>query len=173
MDPLTLVDALCGIKRVGWLQRGVENAETVCQHSLLAAVLAGEIAAELRGMGVPVDPAYAVALAALHDLAEAELGHPGNGVRSAVAWAELEEEVFSRLYPALADLFRQYRRGEGALGVLVSFADKLATLLRACRYKERGYPTEDLIEAFVERLSKYPEPYPAILRKYLGYCGRK
>ncbi|MBP1449621.1 MAG: hypothetical protein JZD41_06405 [Thermoproteus sp.] len=112
-------------------------------------------------------------IVALHDLAEAELGHPGNGVRSAVAWAELEEEVFSRLYPALADLFRQYRRGEGPLGVLVSFADKLATLLRACRYKERGYPTEDLIEAFVERLSKYPEPYPAILRRYLGYCGRR
>ncbi|MEL9990465.1 MAG: HD family hydrolase [Thermoproteus sp.] len=171
MDLVDVVDTLCGIRRVGWLQRGVENAETVCQHSLLVALLAGEIAAELREAGRDVDPAYAVAAAVIHDLAEAELGHPGNGVRSAVDWEGLELDAMRRLYPHLYGLFEAYRSSKGELGTLVSFADKLATLIRACRYAKRGYDTKDLIDAFRRRLSRYPEPYPQLLERYLArYC---
>lgn len=171
MDLATIVDVLCNVKRIGWLQRGVENAETVCQHSFLAALLAGEIAAELKARGVDVDPAQAVAAAVVHDLAEAELGHPGNGVRSSVDWSSLELEAMKRLYPHLYSLFEQYRKAEGALGVLVSFADKLATLIRACRYAELGYRTGDLIEVFRRKLSGFPPPYPEILERYISrYC---
>ncbi len=171
MDLVAVVDTLCNIKRIGWLQRGIENAETVCQHSLLAALLAGEIAAELKARGYGVDPAQAIAVAAIHDLAEAELGHPGNGVRSSVDWGSLELDAMRRLYPHLYGLFEQYRRAEGDLGVLVSFADKLATLIRACKYAELGYKTEDLIEAFLRRLSGFPPPYPEILGEFLSrYC---
>ncbi|MFB6490351.1 MAG: HD domain-containing protein [Thermoproteus sp. AZ2] len=171
MDLLTAVDALCGIRRIGWLQRGVQDAESVCQHSVLAALLAGEIAAKLSGLGIAVDPAYAVAAALLHDLPEAELGHPSNGVREGVDWAKLEEEAFKHLYPHLYDLFSQYRRRSTDLGLLVSFADKLATLIRACAYRRRGYPTDDLIEAFKKRLGEYPDPYPELLEEYVKkYC---
>ncbi len=171
MDLVSVVDTLCNIKRIGWLQRGVEAAETVCQHAFLAALLAGEIAAELRSRGEDVDVAKAVAAAAIHDLAEAELGHPGNGVRAVVDWESLELEAMRRLYPHLYELFQSYRKADGKLGVLVSFADKLATLIRACRYAERGYDTRDLIEMFVKKLSGYPPPYPDLLKTYLArYC---
>lgn len=171
MDLIAVVDTLCNIKRIGWLQRGVDNAETVCQHSLLAALLAGEIAAELKNRGHDVDPAQAVAAAVIHDLAEAELGHPSNGVRSSADWSSLELEAMKRLYPHLYDLFEKYRKTEGVIGVLVSFADKLATLIRACRYAELGHKTEDLVEAFLRKLSGFPPPYPEILERYLSkYC---
>ncbi len=171
MDLINVVDALCNIKRIGWLQRGIEAAETVCQHAFLAALLAGEIAAELRSRGDEVDVAQAVAAAAIHDLAEFELGHPGNGVRSATDWESLELEAMKRIYPHLYELFRSYRKADGKLGVLVSFADKLATLVRACRYAERGYEVGDLIESFLKKLSGYPPPYPELLRGYLArYC---
>lgn len=171
MDLLSIVDTLCQIKRIGWLQRGVDNAENVCQHSVLVALLAGELAAEAKRYGMNIDPAEAVALGLIHDIAEAELGHPGNGLRSTIPWDQIELETFERLYPHLADLFAKYRRGEGDLGRLVNFADKLATLIRACSYARRGYPTDDLVRAFVDRLSRYPEPYPQLLKRYLAeYC---
>lgn len=169
-DVLTVVDTLCKTPRVGWLQRGVTDAETVCAHSLLVTLLAGEIAARLNTEGVDINMAEVLAVAAVHDLAEAVLGHPGREVRDRLRWEELEEEVFKREFPHLAEFFRWYRYETNTVGRIVAFADKLATLIRACRYSQLGYPTEDLARSLYKKLMAYDD-FAHILDYYVSkYC---
>jgi Predicted hydrolases of HD superfamily len=169
-DLLAVVDTLCKTPRVGWLQRGVGDAETVCAHSLLATLLAGEIAARLNAEGAEVDVAKVLATAAVHDLAEAVLGHPGKEVRERLRWEEVEEEVFKKEFPHLAEFFRWYRYETNLVGRIVAFADKLATLIRACRYKRLGYDTDDLIKGLYRKLVAYHD-FAYLLDYYLArYC---
>ncbi|ACB39117.1 HD domain-containing protein [Pyrobaculum neutrophilum] len=170
-DLLAVVDTLCKTPRVGWLQRGAWDAESVCAHSLLVTLLAGEIAARLNAEGAEINMAEVLAVAAVHDLAEAVLGHPGREVRDRLRWEELEEEIFKREFPHLAELFRWYRYETNTVGKIVAFADKLATLIRACRYKQLGYPTDDLAKALYKKLMAY-DGLAHILDYYVGrYCG--
>jgi putative hydrolase of HD superfamily len=169
-DLIAVVDTLCKTPRVGWLQRGVGDAETVCAHSLLVILLAGEVAARLNAEGVEVDLAKVLAVAAVHDLAEAVLGHPAREVRDRLKWEEVEEEVFKRDFPHFAELFRWYRYETNLVGRVVAFADKLATLIRACRYRQLGYATEDLIKGLYKKLTAYDE-FTHILEYFVRrYC---
>jgi len=171
MSLLSVVDTLCNTPRVGWLQRGVSNAETVCAHSLLVTLLAAEVAARLRAEGVDIDVEKVIAAAAVHDLAEAYLGHPSREVRDRLRWEEVEEEVFKREFPHLLELFRWYRYEENLVGRVVAFADKLATLIRACRYRQMGYDTDDLVKSLYKRLQEYDD-LAHLLDVYVSaYCG--
>ncbi|MFN3804459.1 MAG: HD domain-containing protein [Pyrobaculum sp.] len=170
MNLLESVEALCNTPRVGWLQRGVAAAESVCSHSLLVTLVAGDIAARLQAEGVEIDIAKVLAVAAVHDLAEAALGHPAREVRDRVRWEELEEAVFRSHFPHLAELFRWYRYETNYVGRVVAFADKLATLIRACRYRQLGYPTDDLAESLYKRLLDYHD-LSHVLEDYVAtYC---
>ncbi|MEM1598401.1 MAG: HD family hydrolase [Pyrobaculum sp.] len=170
MDLVAVADTLCKTPRVGWLQRGVSDAETVCQHSLLATLLAAEVAARLQTEGADVDLSKVLAVAAVHDLAEAFLGHPGKEVRERVRWEELEEEIFKKELPHLAELFRWYRYETNLVGRIVAFADKLATLIRACRYWQLGHDTADLARTLYKKLINYDE-FTHILDHYVSmYC---
>ncbi|MEM0370582.1 MAG: HD family hydrolase [Pyrobaculum sp.] len=169
-DLLSIVDTLCKTPRVGWLQRGVEDAESICSHTLLTTLLAGEIAARLRLVGEEIDVAEALAAAVVHDLAESILGHPGREVRDRVKWEEVEDEVFKREFPHLLEFFRWYRFETNLVGRVVAFADKLATLIRACRYTQRGYPAGDLAKSMYQKLSSYGEFLPFLEEYVAVYC---
>lgn len=169
-DVVSTVDTLCGTPRVGWLQRGVHNAESICAHVFLVTLLAGEIAARLRLEGEDIDVADVVATAVVHDLAEAVLGHPGRELREKVKWEEVEEEIFKREFPHFHNLFRWYRFETNTVGRIVAFADKLATLIRACRYARLGYPTADLAKTMYRKLSRYDEFLPILEEYAAAYC---
>jgi putative hydrolase of HD superfamily len=70
------IDALKGVPRTGWLDRGVDPAlvESVADHSFGAALLAWSCAVQRAADGASLDPSRVLALALLHDLAEAETG---------------------------------------------------------------------------------------------------
>jgi len=72
----TLANTLKGVPRTGWLDRGVEPlaTESVADHSLGVALLAWACAIERQAQGAAIDPNRVLALAVLHDLAEAEAG---------------------------------------------------------------------------------------------------
>jgi putative hydrolase of HD superfamily len=170
-DLVAVVDTLCKTPRVGWLQRGASDPESICAHILLTALLAGEVAVRLSAEGVDVDVDGVIAAAVVHDLAEAALGHPARSVRERLRWEDLEEEVFRREFPHLLELFRQYRYETDLTGRIVAFADKLATLVRACRYRRYGYATDDLIKSLYRKLAAYEE-FSHILSEYVSrYCG--
>lgn len=76
---LTLARFLARLKRVkrtGWLDRGIPEAdvESVADHSLAVALLAWACAVERRELGPPLDPARVALLAMIHDLPEADTG---------------------------------------------------------------------------------------------------
>lgn len=88
------------VRRQGWVDRGVEGAESVADHSYRVALLAWAVA---RARGLDADRAMRLAL--LHDLAEAEVGdetpfdallRPGEGRASAA----VDLDLFESLPPA-------------------------------------------------------------------------
>jgi putative hydrolase of HD superfamily len=68
--------ALKAVPRTGWRDRGVAPAqvESVADHSFGVALLAWVCAVARRAQGSALDPQRVLALALLHDLAEAETG---------------------------------------------------------------------------------------------------
>jgi len=86
------------VRRQGWVDRGVTDAESVADHSYRLAVLAWAIA---RRRGLDADKAMRIAL--FHDLAEAETGdetpfdailRPTRGAHAAV-----DPAIFDRVPP--------------------------------------------------------------------------
>ena len=168
MGPLELADTLCGVRRIGWLQRGVADAEDLCRHTMAVVFIAAELASRAG-----LDVARAVAAAAIHEVAEAFLGHASRLLRDLVGWEEVERGVVSRYLPHLAPIFEEYRRGDG-VGLVVQIADKLATAVRACSYAALGYPTRDLAEAMAAKaleLASRAGLTPAVSEMLEKYCG--
>lgn len=67
---------LKSVPRTGWRDRGVDPArvESVADHSYAVALLAWTLATQRQARGAALDPERVLALALLHDLAEAETG---------------------------------------------------------------------------------------------------
>src|SRR5437868_15393470 len=77
------------VRRKGWVDRGVPDAESVADHSYRVAVLAWAVARQ-RGL----DASRALLIGLVHDLAEAEVGDetPFDGLLT--SGADLEPERF-------------------------------------------------------------------------------
>lgn len=148
--------ALAGIPRIGWIQRKVRSAETVLEHMFLTAMFSAALASR-----VGADVKKAVAMALVHDIAEAELGNVGVRLRSVMDWRSVERDVVKELgLEPLEELYSEYASGSSVESVIVSLADKLATLTTACEYSRMGYPTEDLVESY--RKSVLDQAWPEI-----------
>jgi putative hydrolase of HD superfamily len=156
-----LADAAGKLKRVrrkGWVDRGVPDAESVADHSYRLALLAWAVA---RTRGLDAERALKVAL--LHDLAEAEVGDetpfddalagadfdparfdgpaPRDDARSRAKHARERaalDRLAARLPAALADELRDavgdYEAQASAEARLVKQLDRVETLLQAEEY---------------------------------------
>lgn len=142
LDKLTaVVDALCDLPRIGWVGKGVSDPETVGEHTILVALLAAQLA---KSMGL--DAGHAALLALIHDVSEHRLGDVAREVREADMenWRRLELEIASEL--GFGEEFREYSTMASDEAKVVAISDKLATLLRACLYKNRGADVSHLIK---------------------------
>jgi putative hydrolase of HD superfamily len=126
--------------RAGWALRGVERPESVADHSWRTALLALVLA---RRADPPLDRERAVALALVHDLAEALVGDitPYDGV-SADEKHRREREAMARLAELAGDggllaLWEEYDAGTTPEARFVRELDKLETALQAAEYEER------------------------------------
>jgi len=127
--------------RAGWGLRGVASPESVAEHSHRVALLALVLAPRAQP---PLDTARCVALALVHDLAEALVGDitPYDGV-SADEKRRREEEAMRHLADLAGDagllaLWREYDAAESPEARFVKELDKLETVLQAAEYEERG-----------------------------------
>jgi len=126
--------------RAGWALRGIAHPESVAGHSHRVALLALVLAPRADP---PLDPARCVAMALVHDLAEALVGDitPFDGI-SADEKRRRESDAMRRL-AALADdgallgLWREYDAAETAEARFVKELDKLETVLQASEYGAR------------------------------------
>ena len=166
---LTLYSQVAALKllpRAGWLQRGVAVAESVAEHTFGVAVLAlliGERAgipspdldfSDGKGgggqPGTQIERGKLLAIALLHDLAEALLSDlPASARRliGADAKRAAERRAIEELFADLPDraqylaLWDEYAAGASAEARLVKELDRIEMLAQALAYERAGSRT--------------------------------
>ncbi|WP_291767706.1 HD domain-containing protein [Caldivirga sp. UBA161] len=147
---LKLVDSLAGIPRIGWVNAGVRGPETVAEHTLLASYIAASLA-KLMGL----DAGKASLLALIHDAAESVTGNVSRIVRDKMGlnqWRLLEANIVGEL--GFGDEFNEYVNLKSPEAIVVAISDKLATLIRACQYRELNYGTSDLVRNYLSEVKE-------------------
>lgn len=129
--------------RRGWVLRGVRAPESVAGHAWGTALLCLAFAEEAG-----VDRERALAIATVHDLAEAEIGdiparaHPAERAVAADRKAQLEAEGLERLLDgSLAEvwaLWREYDAGASPEARFVRDMNLLDMALQALLYEQHG-----------------------------------
>jgi len=140
------------VKRQGWLDAGVKDAESVADHSFRTAFIVAFFSYEQKAHGKKgkggggLDVLKAVRMALIHDLAEAEVGDitPHSGVSRAKK-AKLEEAAIRRLGDGrILALWKEYEEGETPEAILVRQADVLERVVQAGEYVAAGNPRRRL-----------------------------
>ena len=168
--------ALKRLPRTGWLQRGVAPAESVADHTFGVALLA-----LLLGDAAPgVDRGRLLALALLHDLAEALLGDIPAAARrhlGAAAKHGAERGAMAEILDGLPGrdehlaLWEEYAAGQSREARLVKGLDRLEMLAQALAYERAG--SRALAEFWQGADEGWDEEFPA-LREIVRYlAGRR
>ena len=136
------IAALKRLPRKGWVERGVSDPESVAAHSFGVAALAAVAAS-----AVGVDPARAVLIAVMHDVAEALTGDltPADGVSSHDKRRQEEQavrQILSEVDPdgTLLAAWLDYAERRTPEGRLVKELDKMDMALQADTYARAGTP---------------------------------
>lgn len=127
--------------RTGWFLAGVENPESVAEHSFRAALIAYSLAVQEGA-----DPYRTATLALFHDTGETRTGDiPSVGRAYLKAADELEvvADQVADLPPALAQSIRnlidEYEARAAQEALLAKDADMLECLCQAREYMAKGY----------------------------------
>jgi len=128
------------IKHEGWRMAGIEDPESVAEHSLRVAQI-GYILAVLEGHA---DPCQVAAIGVFHDIEECRVGDI-HRVASRYVTADKERAAKEQLAPlgALGDgifkLWIQDERRDTAAGIIAKDADYLEMAAMAKEYLEQGF----------------------------------
>jgi putative hydrolase of HD superfamily len=126
--------------RAGWFRIGVEQPESVADHSFAMALLAWRIAREIPG----IDAVRVALMALLHDFPEARLTDIPDPAKKCLpegAFADAEERVTAEQWPADTEaiaLLQEFRAGETEEAKLARACDNLEFLIQAAFYRDAG-----------------------------------
>lgn len=150
-DFFNIVAELKKIPRKGWKEKlGLQNPESVADHSYLTAVMAMVIS-DLNGL----DTQRILKMSLLHDLAESITGDLIPEEISKNDKTELENQtmsdIFSKLPQNLVEIYskiwHEYQEGKSKEATLVHEVDRLEMALQASKYRSEGIP-QDKLEIF-------------------------
>lgn len=145
---------LKAIDRAGWLRVGVERPESVAAHTwglcwLVCALCPPEL-----------DRGVALAIATVHDLAEARVGDltPHDGVDKAEKRRREQAAIEAMLAPLptgaeLLERWWDYELGRTAEGRWVKALDKLDMALQAAIYADGGRSTGEFVDSALRALA--------------------
>lgn len=171
---LNLLDAagkLKRIKRTGWVEAGIQEPESVAEHSFRTALLSMMLA-DLQGL----DAEKAIRMALIHDLAEAEVGDltPEEKRRKGPAHTLEEEGAMERLLSDLPEplseiyrsIWKELKCVESPEAEIVNQSDKLEMCIQAVEYMEVGFNPSRL-ERFlkIETKGSIKELYNEIVKR--------
>jgi putative hydrolases of HD superfamily len=133
------------IPRTGWIDSGVEDPESIADHSYRTAV-----AAMVLGDSLGLDTLKVLRMALLHDLAEAETGDI-TPMQKQSNHSDLEDQAMKKVLSVLPDPLRdhywetwqEYQAMDTPESILVHDADKIEMILQASEYKQT-HPDADL-----------------------------
>ena len=127
--------------RTGWFLAGVEDPETIAEHSFRTAMI-GFVLAVMEG----ADPFRTATLCLFHDSGETRTGDVPSVGRAYVSTADEVDIVADQaaglpvdVASALRDLIVEYVDGDSTEAQLAHDADKLECLLQAREYQAQGY----------------------------------
>ena len=128
-------------RRTGWWVAGVDDPESIAEHSFRTAVI-GYLLAVLEG----ADPARTAALCLFHDTQETRIGDVpliGKGYVATTPNPEVTADQVAGLPAevgrAVRDLVGEYEARETTEARLAKEADKLECLLQAREYQAQGH----------------------------------
>jgi putative hydrolase of HD superfamily len=144
LDFLISAGKLKTIPRTGWVDSGVDEPESVADHSYRTALTAMMLS---DSMGL--DTCKVMRMALLHDLAEAETGDI-TPMMKMPNHLELENEAMRTILGGLDEAQRvvyweawlEYQRKESPEAILVHDADKIDMILQAYEYMSKSPNTE-------------------------------
>ena len=145
------------VRRSGWWIAGIEDPESVAEHSFRTAVI-GFILAHMEG----ADVGRTTAMCLLHDLHEARTLDLHKISQSYLDKSEAEARVTrdqAALLPGqagqeLVELGRAFEQGDSLEARLAREADALECLLQAREYQARGHAdVQDWIDSSLKKLS--------------------
>ena len=141
------------VARSGWVRVGVENPESVADHSYRTALLS-MLLADLEG----VDCEKALRMALLHDLAESMTGDLTPEEKRSLggeyhrremsAMRRILGELPRELAHRYMELWDEYQRGETPEARLVQMADRLEMVLQAFEYELEGEAEAGRLDRF-------------------------
>lgn len=150
------VNKLKKLARRGWEIRGLDNAESVAEHSFGVAILA-----MLLGIRTDRDLGRCVMMALVHDLGEAVIGDitPSDGVPASQK-EKLEREAAQKIFADVDDdglllgLWEEYATASSQDALFIKELDKLEMAFQAYHYeKERGNKLDDFFSYAGERIN--------------------
>ena len=129
-------------RRTGWWIAGIDDPESIAEHSFRTAII-GAVLAAMEG----ADPARVALLCVLHDTQETRTGdipHIGrryldaadNRTVTADQVADCPDSVANVIAAAIAE----YEEGSTPAALVARDADKLECLVQAVEYRHQGYP---------------------------------
>ena len=160
---IDVIDIQMNILRIGWIQRKIPKSicESVGEHTLLTTYLTLLISNYFKEYCSEIDFEKVLTMAIIHDLAEVNIGNIAGHIRRKVCnWFEIEINEFKEiaqkinLSTKIIQYFEEYRYGKSIEAKIVILCDKLATLLRAWKYLNQGFNTNDLIKYYSNEVLK-------------------
>lgn len=128
-------------RRTGWWMAGVNDPESVAEHSWRTSIIASVIA-KLEG----ADPARAAFLAVWHDTQETRTGDVNYLGKKYATSADPEAVTADQtagmpelLAATIQDLVAEYEAKDSPEAVCARDADKLECMLQGIEYKAQGY----------------------------------
>ena len=148
------------VLRTGWILKGVENAESVADHSWRVAILALILAPQLK-----VDQLKLVKMALIHDLGEALIGDIKWERGKRVIGSQEEKHKDERKaikkmfadnpsFKEYVDLWGEFTEQKTREAKIMKELDKLEMVIQALEYEQENYPAEWFNE-FWENAEKY------------------
>jgi putative hydrolases of HD superfamily len=128
-------------KRTGWWIAGIDNPESIAEHSFRTAII-GYLLAVMEG----ADPARTAALCVFHDTQETRIGDVPSVGKAYVVTAPNPEVTADQVadFPAevgqaVRELVDEYEAHETVEAQLAKDADKLECLIQAREYQAQGH----------------------------------
>jgi len=146
------IETLKTVKRKGWVDSGVKDAESVADHTCAVALCVLMVAHGRKG----IDLGKALAMALLHDLAEAVVGDitPFDGVPKEEK-QKMEEKALKELLKSLPkgsmdglmSIWKEMLAGRSPEAKLVREADTFDRLVQAKTYLDMGLNVKRFLAA--------------------------
>jgi putative hydrolase of HD superfamily len=128
-------------KRSGWMIAGIDNPESIAEHSFRTAII-GYLLAVMEG----ANPAKTAAMCLFHDTQETRIGDVPSVGKAYVVTAPNVEVTSDQVadFPAEAgqavrELVKEYEARESQEAQLAKDADKLECLIQAREYQAQGH----------------------------------